>query len=551
MNYNNFTDNDNIPVAIPVNSNDNIPIAWPVNSDDNIPVALPVNEFETALPIAVPVDNSIQERQIAELERANIQMADKLQAQQIQIQREQAKQQEAQQKLQQVQKEKELENQFNLTQMRLIEEYTNRINLALEYRAIGNFDRAIQQYQLSLDSMNQLRDAKRALGFGVMPEFYYNYTYQSHLAIANCLIEKGNLIAAYDALYAITPPDDNRYLLEARRKECHDLIYKHAQKIIADVKSMPTRGNPQQIYAAKELLKDAKSFLTRINKSADNNFLTQQEKLEWDTIRDRTNKECQDLLNSCFDLDDYATVAPRARSVVESYANYSKLLDFHERGYQEDIANLLPRLEQVAAQLKINDLRPTVETCLASGDILGACLTMHQIYNLALEIKNPSYIQQKGLIYQNPQSYYLQLQNLEVEAQQFKFRANEKHNSIVDKIIEVVLNKLSVRTSNASLFEKDLKELRAALSFTIKNNWNKFDHRPIPLDLINNIAEKIFMDCEDIGTFKRWYNWSNATSCLKNAPATLSAVKQQISDYAPIIPPEVVVNLNNAVRFRP
>lgn len=545
----------------------NIPMAWALN-DSGIPIAVAVDTYE--MPIAVVVDPAPQNIQITELERINAQMAERAQAQERALQEEKIKQQKQQQELQkaqqqliQVQKEQEIENQFNLTQMRLIDEYTNRISLAAEYRQLGNFDRAIQQYEMSIDSINRLRneyknkenslqqlfgnheyfknDRYRSL---VTPKSYSNYIFQSRLEIANCLISKGDLEQAYDALQNLRYTGDS-HILEARIKECHDIIYKHAQKLISEVAKMSTRGNIQQIAKAQSLINDAEKLLKKINQTNDSNFLLQKVRLEWDSIRDHINRECHDLLNTKLELEHYEAAVQRARKVVAAYANHASLLDSQELSYQSDLVKMLPSFEQVAAQLKINDLRNTAEKCLSIGDIPRAYIAMHEIYNLAIQIKNPSYIEQNGLIYHHPQVYYWQLQNLESEVQKFKLRSKEQHNPIVEQIIVTALKKLSERTPNASLFENDLKELRATLSQTIQQEWYKFDHRPEPRDLINNIAEQIAANCEDIGFFKKWFNWSYATSCLKDTSKTLVAVKQQVCDYIPTIKPNHVVTKGN------
>lgn len=548
-----------------------LPMAWAID-DFGIPIAVAVGsnpqEIHTEyaetpiVPIAILVEPTAQ---ITELERANIQMAEKAQAQERALKEEKIKQQkqqqeleQAQKKLQQAQQNLTIENEFNLKQMRSLEEYTSRMNLALEYRQLGNFDKAIQQYNLSINSIEKLcttyKNKEYAKGnlFVTVPDNYNNYILQSRFEIANCLIYKGELEQAYDSLASISRTGTNSYAIETRQRECRDLIYTRAQKLIAEVVTMSTRGNPSQVAAAKNLLQNAQKLLIKISQGNDSNLVTQIARVEWDAIRDQINQECRRLLTTSVELNtnNYYNLVNIARGIIAKYSANATLLDSYELDCQTNIINMSHSFEHIAAQLKIIDLTSTAENYLCVGDIPGAYLVMHEIYNLAVQIKNPYYLQQKGLIYQNPQNYYLQLQNLDSEVQQFKLRSSQKHQLIVDKIIETVLRKLVAKTTNASLLEKDLNDLRDTLSSIIQEKWHKFDRRSDPIDLINIIAEKIVSNCDNIGIFKKWYHWSYATSCLKDPNKILVAVKQQVCDYVPTMSPDVVININNGIRPR-
>jgi tetratricopeptide (TPR) repeat protein len=583
MSGNNFTPDANIPMAWVLNDA-GIPIAVAVEPAPQnrytdaytvpyaIPVAQPINNIEApiAMPIAVPVEPTVQSIQINELERANIQMAERAQAQERALREEKIKQQKQQQELQKQQQDlkkaqqqlkdaqriQELENQFNLTQMRLIEEYTSKINLAAEYRQLGNFDKAMQQFDLAIDSIKKLIDAyknkehSKGNWFVATPLIYDTYIQQARLEIVNCLMSKGAFEQAYDTLSDLRY-SSNSHILNAKMKECRDVIYKKAQDLISEVRNMPTRGNAQQIATAQHLLKNAEQLLTKIGQATDSDLGTQKMRVEWDSVRDRINGDCRELLTTTFTLEYYETAAQRARGVVAEYAYYVNLLDSQELVYQAEIVNMLPGLEQVATQLRIDALTKKIEEYFSLGDIPSAYVVMHEIYNLALQIKNPHHLEHKGLIYQHPQSYYLHLQNLESEVQQFRLRAKQKHSAIVDKIIEATLSKLSEKTPNASLLEKDLKDLRNKLSSLIQDKWCQFDRRPTPNDLINNVAEQIASGCGPIGFFKKWYHWTYATSCLNDTHKTLAAIEQQICGYVATTNPEIVMSLNNAIRVRP
>jgi tetratricopeptide (TPR) repeat protein len=579
MSGNNLTPDADLPRAWVLND-EGIPIAVAVEPPPQhsytdtftvpyaIPVAQPIDSYE--IPVAVPVAPTVQSPQTTELERANIRIAEQARAQeralreekikqekqQQELQKQQQELQKAQQQLKEAQRIQELENQFNLKQMQLIEEYTSKVNLAAEYRQLGNLDKAIQQYELAIHSIKKLIDAyhnkeySKGSWFVSTPSNYSNYIQQANLEIVNCLISKDAFEQAYDILDSLRS-SSNKHIIDAKIKECRDVIFKKAQELISEVQNMPTRGNPQQITTAQNLLNNAQKLLVKIGLPKDSNFVMQKTRIEWDSMRDRINADCHDLLTTTFTLEYYETAAQRARAVVAEYAHYADLLDSQELVYQADIVKMLPHFEQVAAQLRINSKIKEIEIHFSVGDIPAAYLVMQEIYNLALQIKNVHHLEQRGLIYHHPESYYMHLQNLESEVQQFKIRAKEKHSAIVDKIIEVTLNKISATTPKASLLEKDLEALRNKLSSVIQDKWCQFDLRPEPRDLINNIAEQIAAECSTIGIFKKWYYWTYATNCLNDAPKTLAAVEQKICSYIARTNPEIVMSLNNAIRARP
>jgi len=557
-----------MPIAIPIEPPIAMPIAIPV--EPNAQINAQINELERTNNILMAERSQAQERaqkeekikqqkQQQELEKAQQKLEEAREKQQKELEKGQQKLKEAQQKLKEAQRNQDIESQFNLTQTRLFAEYHSRISLAAECQRLGLFDKAIQQYNLSIDSMEKLctaynnKEYDKGRFWFTVPETYHDSILQSRLAIVNCLMDSGELELAYDSIASLPRTGNTSRAIEMQQTKCRDDIYKKAQKLIYEVSTMSTRNNPQQMAAAKKLLQNAEKLLIKISQGKDSNLVTQLARIEWDAIRDQVNQQCRHLLKTNVELNSssYSNVVNTAREIIIKYSSNAKLLDYYELDCQTNILNMLPSLEQVAAQLKINDLTPTLGKCLSTGDIPNAYLVMHEIYNLAIQIKNPHYIEQKGLIYHDPQNYYLRLQNLESELQQFKLRAKQQHSTIVDQIIAVTLKKLGEKTKDASLLEKDLKDLRNTLDSIVQEKWHKFDRRSVPLDLVNTIAEKIVSDCDDIGIFKKWYHWSYATSCLKDTNKTLATIKLQVCEYVPTTNPDFVVNMNDTIRLKP
>lgn len=572
MSSNNFPPNADIPVAIPVNE---IPVAIPVGIpvQEHIPVAVPVQE---EIPIAVPIDERAREAEIRNLQDRNQQMADKAKRLEEKLRAEKRKQEEQQRKLQQTQdklkqqqradaaleetnrelrwarQQQLLEAEFSLEQTRLLNEYVNRINLASEYRVIGNFDKAIQEYNVAIHNVQKLisaykdKEFHKGNYFATIPANYNNSIQSAQLEIANCLISKGQLEHAYDHLAKIPRGGSNSYVIDAKASECRNLIAQKAQSLIARASMLHAYADPVQMAEALSMLDEAQRLQRKISQTEDKNCLKLKATFEWALKRNNVNKECLDFLGTKHVLSEYGNALKQCKAIIAEYDKHSTVLSSDDLTYRAKMQNVLPMYEQVDAQLKINASLTNYEQYLLAGDLVRAHSEMAAIHSLSRRITNPAYIRQVGLNYTSADNYYRQLKSIEADAQQFKERANLQHSGIVELILKAALTKISTKTPNASLLEKDVSELRAALATNVKENWHKFDRRSEPQDLISAIATTIARNTEDIGVLKKWYHWSYATSTLNDRSKTLDAIKAQISAYVPVMLPEAAIQFRNS-----
>lgn len=503
---------------------------------NNIPVATSV--YSEAIPVGIPINlpqsNSVNNLhvKIKELENKNKILNTEIYKLQDELRRE---------------KQKQLSHNiianFHLQQAHLLEKYITKINLASDYRSIGNYNKAIQEYESSIAIINELigayKNAERAKGvfFANVPATYENYILQMHLEIASCLVNKGDLEQAYDYLSTqsalVVRPD----AIKARQREYRNLIIKHVNNITTLASNISDKEEESKLNEALKLLNTAEKLLIKISEPIDKNLSTQKLRIEWLLERKKINNDAYYLLNTQINLKEYNEMTTRIKELIALYTKFTPFLNFQELTNKTKLSSILPSFEQVSAQLQIDELMPKVNNLLFIGDILNAHALMKEVCTLEMKITNPELIVQKELIYHQPEYYYNKLDELANEVSNFEARANQQHGSIVDLIMNKALEKISSESKKATFLEKDQTALIDTLNVAVKDNWFKFDRRAEPINLIEKIADLIEENSNDTSTYERWRYWSYATTSLKQESA-FAAIKAHINDYIPESLPE-------------
>lgn len=538
---------------ITYNQESTAPSAPPAETADelininNVPVAAPV--YPEAIPVGIPINlpqsnsaNNLHVK-IKELENKNKLLNTEIYQLQDELRREKQKQ-----------VGHNIIANLHLQQTQLLEKYITKINLASDYRSIGNYNKAIQEYESSIAIIHELigayKNAERAKGvfFPNVPATYENYILQMHLEIASCLVNKGDLEHAYDYLSTQSALGVRPEAIKARQKEYRNLISKHANNIIARANNISDTEEEVKLNEILKSLNTAEKLLIKISEPIDKNLFTQKLRIEWLLERKKTNNDAYYLLNTQINLKDYNEMTTRIQEIIALYTKFAPFLNFQELTKKTKLSSILPSFEQVSAQLKIDELMPKVNTHLLLGDILNAHALMKEVCTLEMKIINPELVGQKGLVYHQPEYYYNKLNELANEANNFKERADLQHSSIVDLIMNKALEKISNEHKKATFLEKDQTALRDTLTVAIKENWYKFDRRATPINFIEKIADLITANSHDTSTYERWRYWSYATTSL-NQESTFTAIKEQINTYVPATSPEpMTVKSNNLIK---
>ncbi len=516
--------------------NAEIPLARPI--EEEIPVAHVISE--NGMPSAEAIDKNAQNTHVLHMEENKQKSIKAVQDVEEQLTNIQQKPKKADKSLQ-------TETDFELQQSRLLNEYVKKINLAVQYKAKANYMKAIQEYNNSITCIEQLISICKSKEFQrdnyvySVPDAYSSKIHSSRLEIANCMMANGQLTQAYDYLAKLPRHQNITYsiAIDTKISECRKLISERAQKLTAMANSMLAFCDPAYDQEAISALNEVQRLQRKIGNALDASFLKLQATFEWRLKRGTINAECALLLNRNLVLSDYTLAAKKARDLMREYQNFDNVLFTEDRIYLGRLKGVMPALEQVEAQLKINALILEFEQDLQDNDLVSAHAKMSSIYALSKRITDPKHLTQLGLNYTCPETYRKQLRSLEVNVQEYKQRAEQQHSLIVEKIINLVLQKLQLKIKDASLLEQDLTELRVLLTKEVKRHWYKFDSRPEPSEFMSDLVATINSHIVDIGVFKRWYNWTYATSTFADRSKALDVVVKQIHAYIPSVLPDI------------